>query len=79
MFLLTSMALAGCGGKDNGGSDTAGTKTDSTGSEAKSTEKEKPVKLIWYTISGPQKDQDKVMAEVNKYVGEKSMPKSICA
>lgn len=71
LFLLTSMALAGCGGKDNGGSGTAGTKTDSTGGEAKSTDKEKPVKLIWYTISGPQKDQDKVMAEVNKYVGEK--------
>ncbi|CDN43833.1 MULTISPECIES: ABC transporter substrate-binding protein [Paenibacillus] len=32
---------------------------------------EKPVNLIWYTIGAPQKDTDKVMAEVNKYTAEK--------
>ncbi|SDS59991.1 carbohydrate ABC transporter substrate-binding protein, CUT1 family [Paenibacillaceae bacterium GAS479] len=32
---------------------------------------EKPVNLIWYTIGVPQKDTDKVMAEVSKYTAEK--------
>ncbi|WP_042167528.1 ABC transporter substrate-binding protein [Paenibacillus gorillae] len=32
---------------------------------------EKPVELIWYTIGTPQKDVDKVMAEVSKYTAEK--------
>ncbi|WP_054955511.1 ABC transporter substrate-binding protein [Paenibacillus dakarensis] len=68
-FLLVSvMALSGCsGGKDNN-SGTASKNEAGTGEQGN---KEKPVKLIWYTIGGPQKDQDKVMAEVNKYVQEK--------
>ncbi|MBE9914453.1 ABC transporter substrate-binding protein [Paenibacillus donghaensis] len=70
LFLLCSMILSGCGGKDNGSSGQTSSGADS-GSQAQNTEKEKPVKLIWYTISGPQKDQDKVMAEVNKYTREK--------
>ncbi|MFF2093166.1 ABC transporter substrate-binding protein [Paenibacillus sp. NPDC058174] len=32
---------------------------------------EKPVELLWYTIGTPQKDVDKVMAEVSKYTAEK--------
>ena len=32
---------------------------------------DKPVELIWYTIGTPQKDIDRVMAEVSKYTAEK--------
>jgi len=73
LALLTTVGLTGCSSKDNNSSaGTSGTSSkEGTSSTAKSSEKEKPVKLIWYSISGTQKDQDKVVAEVNKYVGEK--------
>lgn len=69
-MLLAVMALSGCsGGKGNeqGASSGTGSGTGDQGGNGS----DKPVNLIWYTIGGPQKDQDKVMAEVNKYLTEK--------
>ncbi|WP_068616101.1 ABC transporter substrate-binding protein [Paenibacillus tuaregi] len=58
-LMSLSLVLSACGGsKDSaeGGSSSADSK---------------PVELIWYTIGTPQKDVDKVMAEVSKYTKEK--------
>ncbi|WP_274363919.1 ABC transporter substrate-binding protein [Paenibacillus thermotolerans] len=60
LMLSASLVLSACGSK-------AGDKT-AAGGEGTS---EKPVELIWYTIGTPQKDTDKVMAEVSKYTKEK--------
>ncbi|WP_314589502.1 ABC transporter substrate-binding protein [Paenibacillus terrigena] len=72
-IMLASIALAGCssGSKDTKSSE--GTKDPGTTTDTQVTEekKEDPVTLLWYTIGGPQKDQDKVLAEVNKYLQEK--------
>ncbi|CAM3530463.1 MULTISPECIES: ABC transporter substrate-binding protein [Paenibacillus] len=59
LLLSASMLLSACGGKKEG---SAGS-TEGTA--------EKPVELIWYTIGTPQKDVDKVEAEINKYTAEK--------
>lgn len=66
-LLLTSMmalslALSACGGgkADNG--------ENASGNGGKSG---KPVELIWYTIGAPQKDLDRVVDEVNKYIEPK--------
>ncbi|MEV5030488.1 ABC transporter substrate-binding protein [Paenibacillus sp. LPE1-1-1.1] len=56
LLLVMSIVLSACGGGKNEG-------TEGTA--------EKPVELIWYTIGTPQKDVDKVMAEVSKYTAEK--------
>ncbi|MGO4273897.1 extracellular solute-binding protein, partial [Paenibacillus sp. TAF58] len=59
LTLAVSMALSACGStKDAGGA---------KGNETTN----KPVELIWYTIGTPQKDVDRVMAEVSKYTAEK--------
>ncbi|WP_141502649.1 ABC transporter substrate-binding protein [Paenibacillus luteus] len=55
LLLAMSIVLSACGGGKNNSEGTA----------------EKPVELIWYTIGTPQKDVDKVMAEVSKYTAEK--------
>ncbi|MFC5651861.1 ABC transporter substrate-binding protein [Paenibacillus solisilvae] len=59
LLLAVSLTLSACGGK----------KASNNSSEAGSAEK--PVELIWYTIGTPQKDTDRVMAEVSKYTAEK--------
>lgn len=61
MTALT-LALSGCGGGGNN-------QSSASGSDAGTADK--PVELIWYTIGTPQKDVDKVMAEVSKYTTEK--------
>ncbi|KOP64118.1 ABC transporter substrate-binding protein [Bacillus sp. FJAT-18019] len=59
LLLSASMLLSACGGnKDESAGNGGGTA-------------EKPVELIWYTIGTPQKDVDKVEAEINKYTAEK--------
>lgn len=60
-----ALALTACGGSGNNSSSNASGSGDSSGSS------DKPVNLIWYTIGTPQKDVDKVMAEVSKYTQEK--------
>ncbi|OMF37721.1 ABC transporter substrate-binding protein [Paenibacillus sp. FSL H8-0548] len=56
LMLVMSIVLSACGGSKN---------------ESAEGTAEKPVELIWYTIGTPQKDVDKVMAEVSKYTAEK--------
>jgi putative aldouronate transport system substrate-binding protein len=56
LMLVMSIVLSACGGSKN---------------ESSEGTAEKPVELIWYTIGTPQKDVDKVMAEVSKYTAEK--------
>ncbi|WP_419871702.1 ABC transporter substrate-binding protein [Candidatus Pristimantibacillus sp. PTI5] len=56
LLLVMSIVLSACGGSKN---------------ESPEGTAEKPVELIWYTIGTPQKDVDKVMAEVSKYTAEK--------
>jgi putative aldouronate transport system substrate-binding protein len=58
LTLAVSMTLSACGSK-------AATDDKGKGTTAK------PVELIWYTIGTPQKDVDRVMAEVSKYTAEK--------
>ena len=58
LTLAVSMTLSACGSKD-----AEPAKGNATAN--------KPVELIWYTIGTPQKDVDKVMAEVSKYTAEK--------
>lgn len=67
--LAASMALGACGDGDNKteGSPSPGTSPAAGGK----TSAEKPVELVWYTIGTPQKDVDKVMAEVSKYTAGK--------
>ncbi|WP_341282125.1 ABC transporter substrate-binding protein [Paenibacillus sp. FSL H8-0537] len=57
LLMVASLVLGACGSKNESGGE-VGTA-------------EKPVELIWYTIGTPQKDVDKVMAEVSKYTAEK--------
>ncbi|RAP75195.1 ABC transporter substrate-binding protein [Paenibacillus montanisoli] len=65
LLLSAGMVLSACGkNADNGGNTAASNSNTETSTE-------KPVELIWYTIGTPQKDVDKVMAEVNKYTSEK--------
>lgn len=59
LLLSASMLLSACGGS----------KEESAGNGGGTAEK--PVELIWYTIGTPQKDVDKVEAEINKYTAEK--------
>ncbi|MBY0158177.1 ABC transporter substrate-binding protein [Cytobacillus firmus] len=59
LLLSASMLLSACGGN----------KEESVGNGGGTAEK--PVELIWYTIGTPQKDVDKVEAEINKYTAEK--------
>lgn len=59
LLLSASMLLSACGGN----------KEESAGNGGGTAEK--PVELIWYTIGTPQKDVDKVEAEINKYTAEK--------
>lgn len=59
LLLSASMLLSACGGN----------KEESAGNSGGTAEK--PVELIWYTIGTPQKDVDKVEAEINKYTAEK--------
>ncbi|NQX45181.1 ABC transporter substrate-binding protein [Paenibacillus tritici] len=66
-LLTVSLALSACGGNN---SKNAGGEAASGGNKATEST-EKPVELIWYTIGPPQKDMDKVLAEVNKYTLEK--------
>ncbi|QJC50566.1 ABC transporter substrate-binding protein [Paenibacillus albicereus] len=56
LVLTAALAVTACGSESGSGNE--GTA-------------EKPVNLIWYTIGAPQKDTDKVMAEVSKYTAEK--------
>ncbi|GIO32794.1 MULTISPECIES: ABC transporter substrate-binding protein [Paenibacillus] len=62
MLTALTLVLSACGG----GSNSAESDSSSGGKGS-----EKPVNLIWYTIGTPQKDVDKVMAEVSKYTKEK--------
>ncbi len=62
MLTALTLVLSACGG----GSNSAESDSASGGKDS-----EKPVNLIWYTIGTPQKDVDKVMAEVSKYTKEK--------
>jgi putative aldouronate transport system substrate-binding protein len=61
MMVAFSLIISACG-SSNTGSNGAAAPTGSSG---------KPVQLIWYTIGTPQKDVDKVMAEVSKYTQQK--------
>jgi len=64
MMLAIAMVLSGCGSKNSGNDGNAA--AGNNGGSA-----EKPVELVWYTIGTPQKDVDKVMAEVSKYTADK--------
>ncbi|GGD88038.1 ABC transporter substrate-binding protein [Paenibacillus nasutitermitis] len=65
LMLAVALVLSGCGSKNNDNTAAGNSGGDSGGS------KDKPVELVWYTIGTPQKDVDKVMAEVSKYTAEK--------
>ncbi|MFC5704073.1 ABC transporter substrate-binding protein [Cohnella faecalis] len=69
LLIALTMVLAACGNdKKNAGA----SESPSGSAESTTTPKaEEPVELIWYTIGTPQKDVDKVMAEVSKYTKEK--------
>ena len=73
VFAALALVLTACGG--SGGSDNAASPASSSGSASASVSESadggKPVNLIWYTIGTPQKDVDKVMAEVSKYTLKK--------
>jgi putative aldouronate transport system substrate-binding protein len=73
LMLVVAMVLSGCGSKNNNGNTAANnggsTNNSTAGNSGGSTEE--PVNLVWYTIGAPQKDMDKVMAEVSKYTAEK--------
>jgi putative aldouronate transport system substrate-binding protein len=58
LTLAVSMMLSACGTKEAGDTKVARTLN-------------KPVEIIWYTIGTPQKDVDRVMAEVSNYTAEK--------
>lgn len=60
LLLVMSLVLGACGGGNTG-----------AGNSGSQNPAEKPVELIWYTIGSPQKDTDRVMAEVSKYTKEK--------
>ncbi|NGZ77639.1 ABC transporter substrate-binding protein [Saccharibacillus alkalitolerans] len=60
MLTAGALLLSACGGGGGGSSASGGEGTP-----------DKPVELIWYTIGTPQKDVDKVMAEVSTYTAEK--------
>ncbi|SMF88257.1 carbohydrate ABC transporter substrate-binding protein, CUT1 family [Paenibacillus uliginis N3/975] len=62
LLLSVSMLLSACGGDKKDANESA----SNDGGTAT-----KPVELIWYTIGQPQKDLDKVEAEINKYTAEK--------
>lgn len=68
MLTASALVLSACGGGNNNAS---GNNTSSAGNTSSSGSTEKPVNLIWYTIGTPQKDVDKVMAEVSKYTEPK--------
>lgn len=68
-ILALSMVLAACGSKNNEGGASPSGSAGASGSPSAS--KGKPVELIWYTIGTPQRDIDKVMAEVSKYTADK--------
>ncbi|BBH21949.1 ABC transporter substrate-binding protein [Paenibacillus baekrokdamisoli] len=59
LLLAVSLTLSACGGKKDN--------SEASGNGSA----KKPVELIWYTIGTPQKDVDRVMAEVSKYTAEK--------
>ncbi|MDR0267883.1 ABC transporter substrate-binding protein [Paenibacillus sp.] len=63
MVTALTLVLSACGGGND----------DAKGSDSNSGSKgsDKPVNLIWYTVGTPQKDVDKVMAEISKYTTEK--------
>lgn len=68
LVLAMSTMLIGCGEKDD---EKSTTDTTNVNGEKDTKEKEKPVKLVWYTIGTPQKDGDLVEEELNKYLLEK--------
>jgi putative aldouronate transport system substrate-binding protein len=71
-IMIAVAALAGCSSaKENSGSGEKSEPTNNAGEKPAGEKKEKPVNLIWYTIGGVQADQDKVIAEANKYLTEK--------
>lgn len=72
-FMLSIvLVLAGCSAnKVNNGTNKAAETGEGNAKVEKEKEKEKPATLVWYTIGGPQKDLDKVVAEANKYLIEK--------
>ncbi|GGA30877.1 ABC transporter substrate-binding protein [Paenibacillus physcomitrellae] len=65
MLTALTFVLSACGG-NNSSNNSSNSASGSNGGSS-----EKPVNLIWYTIGTPQKDVDKVMAEVSKYTQEK--------
>ncbi|WP_078501807.1 ABC transporter substrate-binding protein [Paenibacillus selenitireducens] len=70
--MLAAFTLAGCSSsKDSKSSEGTADTGKGTETQVQQEKKEDPVTLIWYTIGGPQKDQDKVMTEVNKYLVDK--------
>ncbi|MBB3109608.1 putative aldouronate transport system substrate-binding protein [Paenibacillus phyllosphaerae] len=69
-----TLALSGCSSNNNANnaSNQPAPAEESSNANAPAAEtKNEPVELIWYTIGTPQKDTDKVMAEVSKYTADK--------
>jgi putative aldouronate transport system substrate-binding protein len=68
-ILAVMLFLSACG--NNNSSNNASPSGSSQASASASNGSGQPVELSWYTIGTPQKDVDKVMAEVSKYTKDK--------
>lgn len=71
VLLTSAMLLSACGGGKEAASPSASTAPSESSAATQAPATGKPVNLIWYTVGAPQKDTDKVFAEVNKYTAEK--------
>lgn len=71
LVLSLVLAIAGCGSKTNDTKPTTDTSGGKTITEDNSKKKEAPVKLKWYTIGTPQKDEQVVEEALNAYLLEK--------
>jgi putative aldouronate transport system substrate-binding protein len=68
IVLALTLILGACGTSNDNNAADSGSSPAASGDASNSAE---PVELIWYTIGTPQKDVDRVMAEVNKYTKDK--------
>lgn len=72
-ILAIGVLITGCGSSSNTTSSdsTAAGDTAAASSTVAETSKLDPYEIVWYTVSNPQTDMDKVFSEVSKYATEK--------